>query len=215
MRHRIFLLSPANASGVRAKLILGESGRSQLALRLRSEAVPLGEIFSFISGLYFRGKLAYAREYAAPPPGMPGIVVITASGGLISPDKLFTLEELRAVAAGRVDASEPEYRLPLEHNARLLAEEMGAHCEVVLLGSIATSKYAEPLLPIFGERLMFPAEFTGRGDMSRGGLLLRCAREQVQLTYIPVAGASRHGARPPKLPKLSRRIVKAAKKRNS
>ena len=212
MRHRIFLLSPANAAGVRAKLIFSESGRSQLAQRLRSEAVPLGEIFSFISGLYFRGKLAYAREYADPPPGVPGIVVITASGGLISPDKLFTLEELRAVAAGRVDATEPQYRLPLERNARLLAEGMGARCEVVLLGSIATPKYAEPLLPIFGERLMFPAEFKGRGDMSRGGLLLRCARDQVQLTYIPVAGAARHGARPPKLPRLADRFANAARK---
>jgi hypothetical protein len=79
-------------------------------------------------------------------------------------------------------------------------------CEVVLLGSVATPKYVEPLLGIFGERLMFPAEFVGRGDMSRGGLLLRYAREQAQLTYVPVAGAVRHGARPPRLPKLARRV---------
>jgi hypothetical protein len=212
MRHRIFLLSPANASGVRAKLILGESARCQLAQRLRSEGVPLGEIFSFISGLYFRGKLTYARENAHPPPGVPGIVVITASGGLIPPDKVFTLEELREIAAGRVDAAEPQYRLPLERNARLLCQRMGAHCDVVLLGSIATPKYSEPLLPIFGERLMFPAEFAGRGDMSRGGLMLRCAREQVQLTYVSVAAAPRHGVRPPKLPKVKRRSVRAVNK---
>ena len=77
----------------------------------------------------------------------------------------------------------------------------------MLLGSVATSKYVEPLLGIFGERLMFPAEFVGRGDMSRGGLLLRSARDQVQLKYVPVAGAARNGARPAKLPKLKRSDV--------
>jgi hypothetical protein len=206
-RRRIFLLSPANASGLRAKLILGENGRSPLALRLRNEGVPLGEIFSFISGLYFRGKLTYARTHANPPPGIPGVVVITAAGGLVSPDKAFTLEELREIAAGSVDAGEPRYRVPLERDARLLCDHMG-DCEVVLLGSVATPKYVEPLLGIFGERLMFPADFVGRGDMSRGGLLLRCARQRVLLTYVPVAGAVLHGARPPKLPKLARRVVR-------
>jgi hypothetical protein len=207
--HRIFLLSPANASGRRAKLILGESAHSPLALRLRSQGVPLGEIFSSISGLYFRGKWAYARAYADPPPGIPGVLVITASGGLVSPDKSFRLEELRGIAAGDVDATNLRYRLPLERDARLLCGQMGAHCEAVLLGSIATPKYVEPLLGIFGERLMFPAEFVGRGDMSRGGLLLRRAREQVQLTYVPVAGTVCHGARPPKLPKLPLHFVRA------
>jgi hypothetical protein len=207
--HRIFLLSPANASGLRAKLILGDSAHSPLAQRLRSEGVPLGEIFSFISGLYFRGKLAYARAYADPPPGIPGVMVITASRGLVSPDQCFTLKELREVAAGNIDATESQYRRPLERDARLLCDQMGAHCEAVLLGSVATPKYVEPLVGILGERLVFPAEFVGRGDMSRGGLLLRCAREQVQLTYVRVAGAVCHGARPPKLPKLTRRFLRA------
>ena len=202
-RRRIFLLSPANVSGLRGKMILGELSHSQLADRLRGEGVPLGEIFTFISGLYFRGKLAYARAFADPPPCTPGIVVITASGGLVSPDRLFKLEELRQIVAGNVDAANLQYRLPLERDARLVCNQMGAHCEVILLGSVATPKYVDPLLAIFGERLMFPAEFVGRGDMSRGGLLLRCAREQVQLTYICVSGAVRHGARPAKLPKLA------------
>src|SRR5262249_62023500 len=95
-------------------------------------------------------------------------------------------------------------------DAQLLREHMGARCEVVLLGSIATPKYIEPL-SIFGERLVFPAEFVGRGDMSRGGLLLRCVREQTELSYVPVAGAVRHGARPPKLPKLAARPARALK----
>jgi len=213
-RRRIFLLSPANVSGLRGKMILGELAHSPLAERLRSEGAPLGEIFAFISGLYFRGKLAYARAYADPPPGVPGIVVITPSGGLISPDRLFRLEELRQIVAGDVDASNSTYRLPLLRDAQLVCDHMGGHCEVVLLGSVATPKYVEPLLSIFGERLMFPAEFVGRGDMSRGGLLLRCVRAQTQLTYIPVAGAVRNGARPAKLPKIAN-IPKTSGKRNS
>ena len=84
---------------------------------------------------------------------------------------------------------------------RLLAE-IGPDCDVVLLGSIASPKYVDVLPAIFGERLLFPIDFVGRGDMSRGGLLLRQAREGVELPYVPVPGAVRHGARPPKLPPL-------------
>jgi predicted kinase len=185
-------------------MILREAAAFPLAVQLREQGLPLGEIFSFISGLYFRGKLAYARAHAAPPSGLPGIVVITASGGLVSPDRLFRQRELLEITRGDIAAGAPEYRMPLERDARLLSEHMGADCEVVLLGSVATPKYVEPLLEIFGERLMFPQEFVGRGDMSRGGLMLRCAREMTELTYVPVAGAVRHGTRPPKLPKIGK-----------
>jgi predicted kinase len=214
-RRRIFLLSPANAAGVRARMIMREAAIFPLAVRLREQGLPLGEIFSFISGLYFRGKLAYARAHAAPPGGLPGIVVITASGGLVSPDRLFRLADLREITSGDIGAGEPAYRVPLERDARLLAEHMGAECEVVLLGSVATPKYVEPLLEIFGERLMFPAEFVGRGDMSRGGLMLRCAREMRELTYVPVAGAVRHGVRPPKLAKLTKLTMRETRGKKS
>ena len=70
---------------------------------------------------------------------------------------------------------------------------------VGLTGSIATGKYANILIDAFGERLRFPIDFVGRGDMSRGGLLLRCAQEGRQLEYQAVVGAVRHGKRPPKL----------------
>jgi hypothetical protein len=40
--------------------------------------------------------------------------------------------------------------------------------------------------------------------MSRGGLMLRCAREGVELSYVPIRGAALHGVRPPKLPKLKK-----------
>jgi hypothetical protein len=202
--NRIFLISPANASGVRARLILGDYTRTALGQRIRETGAPLGEIFSFISGLYFRGKLTYARAYANPPSGTEGIFIITASGGLISPDRVFTLSELREVVAGTVHENHAPYREPLERDARSLCTRIGRHCEAVLLGSVATQKYVEPLLGIFGERLLFPAEFVGRGDMSRGGMLLRCAREAHELRYVPVAGAVRVGKRPSKLPGASR-----------
>jgi hypothetical protein len=196
---RIFLLSPANASGIRAKLMLREGATFPLALRLRDGRLTLGEAFSFISGLYFRGKLAYATAFAQPPADTDGVLVITAGGGLLPADTMLTSEDLRDISAASVSLSDERYRVPLERDARLLAERLGTNCEVVLLGSVATPKYVEPLLKSFGERLLFPAEFAGRGDMSRGGLMLRCARSGEQLTYVPVATAQRHGARPPKL----------------
>lgn len=201
---RIFLLSPANASGLRAKMILNDRARFAQAKRLREDGVALGEIFSFISGLYFRGKLAYALAFAANTNGVPGSFVITAGGGLIPPETRFTIEQLREISAVPIEAKEPRYREPLERDARKLLQSLGEAYEVVLLGSVATPKYVEPLVGIFGQRLMFPAEFAGRGDMSRGGLMLRCARSGQELTYVPVATAVRHGPRPPKLPKLPR-----------
>jgi hypothetical protein len=201
---RIFLLSPANAAGLRANLLVGENAKSLLAQRLRETGATLGEVFTFISGLYFRGKLAYAEAFAEPPEGLTGIYVITACGGLIPAGRLLTTAELREISSVPIDANNPRYRKPLERDARILFELIDEHCEVVLLGSIATSKYVEPLLGIFGERLLFPMEFVGRGDMSRGGLMLRCAREGTQLTYVAVASAVRHGIKPPKLAKLPR-----------
>jgi hypothetical protein len=202
---RIFLLSPANASGIRAQLILREGARFPLALRLRDGQSTLGEAFSFISGLYFRGKLAYATAFAQPPPHTPGALVITACGGLVPPEMPLTRDALREISSASISLSDARYRIPLERDARLLAERIGKSCEVVLLGSIATPKYVEPLLKIFGERLLFPDGFAGRGDMSRGGLMLRCARSGEQLNYVPVATAKRHGARPAKLPPLGHR----------
>jgi hypothetical protein len=198
---RVFLLSPANASGVRAQLILREQGRFELAMRLRETGVPLGELFRFLSGLYFRGKLEYARAFAAPPEDAPGILVITASRGLVSPDAVMTLADLREIAEVPIHHEEPRYRDPLVRDARELARQIGEDCEVVLLGSIATPKYVEPLLGVFGDALRFPSEFVGRGDMSRGGLMLRCVREGVPLDYAPIGKSIRHGSRPARLAK--------------
>ena len=202
---RIYLLSPANCGGNRARVMLSDRATFDLASRLRGpEGAPIGEVFSFLSGLYFRGKLAYARTFASPPDPQSlicgaGVFVITPNAGLRSADTLVTREALVRFAAVDVDPADARYRRPLERSARALAADIGPDCDVVLLGSIASPKYVDVLLHIFGGRLLFPAEFVGRGDMSRGGLLLRCAAAREHLTYVPVAGAVRHGQRPPKL----------------
>ena len=188
---------------------MSERASFDLATRLRDGGAPLGEVFSFLSGLYFRGKLAYARAFAAVPDHATavsgaGVFVITPNAGLRSPDTLVTLTALRKFATVDVSSDNPSYRRPLERSAQALAADIGVEHPVVLLGSIASPKYVDVLQSIFGPRLLFPQEFVGRGDMSRGGLMLRCAASGSQLTYIPVAGAVRHGVRPPRLDPATR-----------
>jgi hypothetical protein len=185
-------------------MLLKGRARFELAKRLQQESAPIGDIFTFVSGLYFRGKMAYASAFADPPDGLPGSVVITPAHGLLAPETALTLEDFRAMATVPIDLDEPRYLAPLVRDAAALGSRITPDCAVILLGSIATAKYTNPLLEIFGDRLLFPAEFVGRGDMSRGGLMLRSAREGCELTYLPVAGAVRHGPRPPKLPKIRR-----------
>ena len=185
-------------------MVLNDRAQFNLAVKLRREGAPLGELYSFMSGLYFRGKLAYAKAFETPPTGVPGSLVITSGFGLVPPEAIIGVEQLRQMATVPVDAADARYREPLERHARILDEVAGPDCSFVLLGSVATTKYLEPLSNVFGDRLLFPSEFAGRGDMSRGGLMLRCARAGEELTYIPVGTATRHGPRPPKLPKLPR-----------
>jgi hypothetical protein len=205
---RVFLLSPANCSGPRAKMVLSERAEFDLAVRLRSrQGVAIGEVFAFVSGLYFKGKITYALAFARPPePGAPvagsGVLVITPNAGLRPAETAVTADAIRGFAGVDIAANDPRYRGPLLSSARALADEIGPDCDVILLGSIASAKYVDILTGVFGERLRFPIDFVGRGDMSRGGLLLRCARSGEELPYVPVQGAVRHGPRPPKLTPL-------------
>jgi hypothetical protein len=156
----------------------------------------LGEVFSFLSGLYFRGKLNYARAFENPPPRKAsGVHIITPTDGLCSPGLMVTLSDLDRFATVPIEPSESRYRYPLELDAKRLAETIGPKCEVVLLGSVATGKYVDVLEPIFGERLLFPKEFLGHGDMARGGMLLKRAESGIELTYIPVSSPLRLGTR--------------------
>lgn len=195
---RIFLLSPAKVGGIRAGMLLNPKAPFPLASQFHSTGLPLADIFSFASALYFRGKIAYARHFADPARG-DLIRIITATAGLIEPDRLFTPAELRAFGRVDIHADNPRYHAPLRRDARALTESLASNGTAILLGSIATPKYRDLLLEAFGDRLVFPQDFVGRGDMSRGGLMLRAARARTELPYVSVRGAVLKGKRPPKL----------------
>ncbi len=199
----IFLLSPANCTGARAKMLLSRSASFPLARELRgAQGAEIGDVFTFLSGLYFRGKLAYGRRFANVPYGDAavvgrGVLVITPGAGLRPPETRVTPAAIEQYAAVAVDAGEANYRMPLDTSARTLLRALEPTARIVLLGSIATAKYTSVLLPVFGDRLYLPTGFVGRGDMSRGALLLRAVAAGTELDYTRVAGAEGLGARPP------------------
>ena len=195
---QVFLLSPAFCGGRRAAMLLNPQSKMLLAQQLKAGALTLGEAFSFMSGLYFRGKLAYARHFGA------ATLVITPTRGLQLPETPATVQLLREFAEVDVDAGDQRYRKPLDRDLKKLVSVFHAG-PVILLGSIATGKYVDALTAAFGSRLHYPSAFVGRGDMSRGGLLLRSVASNEELEYTAlVVGAPRHGVRPPKLAPLPR-----------
>jgi len=197
---RIFLLSPAYAGGERARMILRDGAKFELARKLRSKrGAPIAEVFTFLSGLYFRGKIAYATAFARPVRGTAGMLVITPTRGLVDISTRIRLDDLREFSTVDIHSEDPRYRTPIERDARILANELPPQSEIILLGSIATGKYVNVLLSSFGDRLRFPVDFVGRGDMSRGGLMLRSTADRQELTYIAVSGAIVNGKRPPRL----------------
>lgn len=201
MEPTIFLLSPADCRGQRAAMLASPGSQFELARTLQAEGASIGEVFAFLSALYFRGKLTYARRFARVPEGFPGVTVITPGAGLMRDTDRITPEQLRSFASVSVDADNRMYREPLLRDARALVQHADPSARFVLLGSVASAKYVEPLLEVLGERLFFPVDFVGRGDMSRGGLLLRAARDGAELTYGRVLGAVVRGRRPARLPK--------------
>ena len=200
MNTQIFLLSPALCSGRRAEFIRRPAAAFPAAVSLRAGTLTLGDAFAFLSGLYFRGKLAYARTFARPWPGASGLLVITPTRGLQPPESPLSEELLDEFAGVDIAAGEARFLRPLAHDLEQLARHVPAGARVVLLGSIATAKYAAPLARAFGEHLHFPAEFVGRGDMSRGALMLRHAAAGEELEYQRLdEQAILHGPRPPRL----------------
>src|SRR5262245_32450888 len=202
--NRIFILSPAFCGGKRGQMLLSERSEFPLAVELRTCGASLGAIFTFMSSLYFRGKLAYSQAFARPPIGLPGTFVVTPGRGLRQPDEIFTIQQLREIADVEVHEQNAKYRESLERDAQELAKSISEGCELVLLGSVATSKYTSILAEAFSDRLCFPIDFVGRGDMSRGGLMLRCVESGKELKYVELSSASRHGPRPPRLPPKSK-----------
>lgn len=195
---KIFLLSPASLNGERAKLLLSPTGRSETARQIRSpEGASLEEVFTFVSSLYFRGKMAYVRRFAAPPPGFPaeGSALVIAPGfGLVPPGWRIDRARAEVLRNTPIDLRCPEYVEPMRQHLRTLRENIPASTPVVLLGSVATGKYVDLLEPVFGQRLLFPRLFAGAGDMRRGSLMLRAARDGEELDYVTL-DAPRHGRR--------------------
>jgi hypothetical protein len=201
--HRIFILSPASTTGKRASLLMSAQAEFELAKKMRGSGAPLGEVFSFLSELYFRGKFTYSRYFGRPPAGLQPQYVITSDAGLMPADELVTLARLKAFCEIGIDPLEPRYAQPFRASSDKLRRQLPLDSEVVLLGSIATNKYVDILVETFGPRLLIPKEFVGRGDMSRGGLLLRAVTSDQELEYVALSAVnSRRGKRPPKLPRL-------------
>jgi hypothetical protein len=187
---RVFLLAPANLAGRRAAMVQNPRAEFDLARRLRAPGgAPVGEVFAFVSGLYFRGKLTYANAFGRAPEGLARALVITPAEGLLAAEEPVTLDQLRAWADVAVDARNPTFTRPLYRDAERLERAHGSGTRFVLLGSVATSKSVRPLTTVFGDHLSFPLDFVGRGDMSRGALLLRAARANAELRYAFVEGA--------------------------
>jgi hypothetical protein len=194
----LFLLSPAWCGGRRATMLMRPGATHALAQRLESGTLTLGEAFAFMSGLYFRGKLAYATRFADS--GRQSTFVITPTRGLQPPSLVVSRALIDEFAGVDVSQEDERYRRPLLADARRLEASVPAEDRIVLLGSVATAKYLDVLAEVFGDRLSFPSEFVGRGDMSRGALMLRAAAAGAELEYVALtADTRRHGPRPPKL----------------
>jgi hypothetical protein len=203
---RVFLLSPSNMGGVRAKMLLNTKAPFPLARQFHDKGLTLAEVFTFTSGLYFRGKIEYARHFASA--NRRDIVrVITSNAGLVDPATVVGPREVLAYGETEIDPTDPKYVEPLRRDAQRLAQRTGSG-PVILLGSIATNKYRHVLLDVFGERLFFPIDFVGRGDMSRGALLLRAVEADEELVYASVHDAVFTGKRAARVTEVRTRAVK-------
>lgn len=189
----VYLLSPAFSAGRRAQMLLNAEAQFGLAQRLRTGGISLSEAFAFMSPLYFAGKLKYVSVFARQVGKIPGVLIITPCRGLLAPETVVDVRELREICAEQIMAKNPKYRDPLERDLRALSEAIGTRIQVVLLGSIATKKYIPVLMETLGERLMVPREFVGMGNMQRGALMMRCSREKERLEYVGVGEIVRSG----------------------
>src|SRR5437879_9201849 len=137
--HRVFLLSPANSSGERMQMLLRPAAQFDLAQRLRAGRATLGEAFEFTSGLYFRGKLLYARTFARAPEGVPGVLVIAPGAGLVPAEAPVDSAQLVRLGKVPVDAGDHRFLVTLEVDDRLVLRALPAHAEI---GSLRRSASA-------------------------------------------------------------------------
>jgi len=95
---QVFLLSPARCDGRRAAMLLRPEATSPAADRLRAGTLTLGDAFTFMSALYFRGKLTYAQAFSEADPLGPTSYIITPTRGLQTPDSLVSISLLQELA---------------------------------------------------------------------------------------------------------------------
>src|SRR5215510_9760378 len=124
---------------MRSLWLLRDSASFDLALKFRQGLATIGEIYTFTSGLYFRGKMAYSEAFAAAPEGVPHAVIIVPGAGLVPPDTRINADQLRVIASVPVDEDNDAYSEPLLRDAHLLNAHAGTECRYVLLGSVATA----------------------------------------------------------------------------
>ncbi len=204
-RGRIFLLSPAMAHGKKGRVLLDEPPRTPVAKRLRGEGMPIGAVFRYLSGLYFNGKLAYARAFARPPAShSEGVYILTHTDGLVTPDTLITALDLARFA--KAEIGNHAGRAELARAVRELGDAMGESCDIVFLGSVATDKYTGMLEPALRERLLFPRDLINRGQLERGARLLECVLQERELVYESLTALRAERQRP---------VVKRVRKRVS
>ncbi len=168
-------------------MLLRPGANFELAQRLRGAGAPLAEVFTFVSGLYFRGKVTYARRFGKSSDGSPASFVMTAGGGLCQLNETVTLARLEGWQKVTVSERNPHFTAPLQRHAAELLDRHDPQTQFVLLGSVASNKYVAPLREVLGERLLFPELFAGLGDMARGALLLRAVEDGRELAYRPIA----------------------------
>ena len=84
--------------------------------------MTLGEAFSLMSSLYFRGKLAYARAVVERRGGAAAALVITPTRGLLAPNATASVALLEEFAATDIAAADT----PLPPAARTRPRRPGA-----------------------------------------------------------------------------------------
>ena len=150
-------------------------------------------------------QATYASRFGRPPPSLPPALVITPTRGLQSPslpisrsliEEFASLDWHRPTRAFWIRSS--RVRVSFVHRS-------SQRCAWSCSGASRRAGTSSRWRASSRAGCNYPAEFVGRGDMSRGGLLLRHAEEGRELDYVPLAaGLTRHGAKPPKLPPLPR-----------
>src|SRR5262245_7129374 len=134
--YHIFLLSPARVGGKRTDLLLSPRANFELATRVQTTGAPLGEVFTFLSGLYFRGKSIYANRFVRPYKKVPGVYVIISNHGLLPIETNITKEDVISFGEIPIDPADKRYVQNLQNAAAELLKKLPPNADVILLGSI-------------------------------------------------------------------------------